>query len=95
MGGGALYAPPSLFLCLLPKISLGNPYLEMLDLTKLFYKTSEHFDIWPKGLNTFCQPFLEVVPDSGPKRAATPDFRRWHTEILKPVRFQEVAHENS
>ena len=36
MGGGALYAPPSLFLCLLLKISWDNPYLKTLDLANLF-----------------------------------------------------------
>ena len=35
-GGGALYAPPSLFLCLLLKISWDNPYLKILDLANLF-----------------------------------------------------------
>ena len=30
-GRGALYAPPSLFLCPLLKISRGNPYLKILD----------------------------------------------------------------
>ena len=35
-GGGGLYAPPSLIFCPLLKISLGNPYLKILDLTKLF-----------------------------------------------------------
>ena len=36
MGGGALYVPPSLFLGLLLKISLDNPYLKILDLANLF-----------------------------------------------------------
>ena len=38
-GGGALYAippPPPLVFCSLFKISLGNPYLKILDLAKLF-----------------------------------------------------------
>jgi hypothetical protein len=30
--------------------------------------------------------WLEVVPDSGPKIATTPDFNRWHTEQkMNPV----------
>ena len=37
-GGDALYAPhpPAVVVCHLLKISLGNPYLKILDLLKLF-----------------------------------------------------------
>ena len=35
MGGGALYAPlPALVFCPLIKISLGNPYLKIIDISK-------------------------------------------------------------
>ena len=65
MGGGALYGvrpPPPLFFCPLLKISLGNPHLKILDLSKLFISDApmkkkfkkfiftpshaEHFEIW-------------------------------------------------
>ena len=36
MGGGALYAPPSLAFCLLLKISWGKQYLKIIDLANLF-----------------------------------------------------------
>ena len=36
MGWGTLRPPPILVFCPLLKISLGNPYLKILDLTKLF-----------------------------------------------------------
>ena len=36
MGGGRCTPLPPLLLCPLLKISLGNPYLKILDLTKLF-----------------------------------------------------------
>ena len=35
-GGGDVHTPPSLFLCLFLKISLGNTYLKILDLANLF-----------------------------------------------------------
>ena len=34
--------------------------------------------------------YLEVVPDSGPKRAATPDLNRWQTE-WKLIRLEKSA----
>ena len=34
--GGALYAPPTLVLCLLLKLSWDNPYLKILDLANIF-----------------------------------------------------------
>ena len=48
----ALYAFPPLlyFICPLPKLSSGNPYLKILDLAHLkkkkIYSLSEHFQIW-------------------------------------------------
>ena len=34
--------------------------------------------------------YLEVVPDSGPKRAATPDLNRWQTE-WKLIRLEKTC----
>ena len=34
--------------------------------------------------------YLEVVPDSGPKRAATPDLNRWQTE-WKLIRLEKMC----
>ena len=60
MGGGALFAPPSLSFCLILKIIFRHPYLKILDLASLFVADapmkkikklrftplSEHFEIW-------------------------------------------------
>ena len=53
-GGGLVY--PAVVFYLLLKISLGNPYMKMFNLSKLFccgcpskyfvYSLSEHFEIW-------------------------------------------------
>ena len=38
--------------------------------------------------------YLEVVPDSGPKRAATPDLNRWQTE-RKLIRLENMCFQSN
>ena len=83
MGGGALYAPPLIFLPFTQNI-FSNPYLKILDPTKLFiadapikknlkllfYPLSEHFEIWVRK-----PPMAERVNrKSGVYGAAEPQF---------------------
>ena len=55
-GGWALYIPPAVVLCPLLKISLGHPYLKILDFSQLL--------IADTPMNFFCQKILFTPSDS-------------------------------
>ena len=63
--GVTVRPPPSLFFCPLLKISLGNPYLKIIDLTKLFIADAS----MKKKIKNFCLPPLRALWNMGPKTA--------------------------
>ena len=65
-GEGALYSvrpPPSLVFCPLLKISLGNPYLKILDLKNLLMR----MPLWKKKSKKIVLPPLRALWNMGPK----------------------------